>query len=106
MLKKILFVTMLSGLSMLSGCASMVVTSDKMEQRTSFALGVDKSKFTISDRQDERFQTRYSVKLKSGKQYNCSITGVFGLFGPTVGDALCNKKGTVAKNPLLQNSYM
>lgn len=79
----------------------MAVTNDKIEQNTAFAIGVDKGDFTIYDRVDEGIKTTYSVKTKSGQQYNCYVTGTISVLGRIVSDAVCNKKGEPAKNPFL-----
>ena len=85
-----------------SACASVAVTDQSIADRTAFALGMDKSAFTISNRTDEGMTTRYAVKTKSGQDYNCYVDGSFGITGRVVTDAICVKKGEVAKNPLLR----
>ncbi|MES2069071.1 MAG: hypothetical protein V4488_01895 [Pseudomonadota bacterium] len=97
-----IFVAMCVCSALLSGCASVAVTEDKLVKNTAFALGLDKDGFTIHDRVDEGFKTTYFVKTKSGAQYNCYVTGTVGIFGREVSDAMCNKKGEPMKNPLLQ----
>lgn len=83
-----------------SGCASMAVTDDLLQQRTAFALGLDADGFTISDRQDDGFRTQYAVKTKTGQRHSCYVTGTFTQFGRSVSDAICNKPGERVKNPL------
>lgn len=84
----------------LAACASAAVTDQTIADRTAFALGLDKSAFTISNRSDEGTTTRYAVKTKSGQDYNCYVAGTFGMTGRIVTDAVCSKKGEGAKNPL------
>lgn len=98
---KILIVGLLTASAIISGCASMTVTNESLEQNTAFALGINKGDFTISNRVDEGVKTTYSVKTKSGQQYNCYVTGTVGVTGRVVSDAICNKVGEPAKNPLL-----
>ena len=86
---------------MLSGCASQSVTEDALQKNTAHAIGVDKNNFTIYDRVDSGVKTTYSVKTKSGQQYNCYVTGGIGLTGRVVSDAMCNKKGEAAKSNAL-----
>lgn len=74
-----------------AGCASVAVTDDSIEQRTSAALGIYRDAFTISDRQDEGIKTTYTVKTKTGKGYNCYVTGTVTYFGRTVSDAVCTE---------------
>jgi len=74
-----------------SGCASVAVTSDSVEERTAFALGIQKEDFTISNRRDSGVRTDYLVQTKSGDQYNCYVTGAVGITGRTVSDAICSQ---------------
>lgn len=85
-----------------SGCASVAVTDQAIVDRTAFALGLDKSAFTISNRVDEGTTTRYAVKTKAGQDYNCFVGGSFSVVGRSVSEAVCTRKGEPAKNPLLR----
>ena len=80
----------------LSGCASVAVTEDAVKQRTAFALGVEQGDFVISDRVDDGVETRYKVKTKTGKTYNCYVTGTISYVGRTVSDAVCSATGKTA----------
>jgi curli biogenesis system outer membrane secretion channel CsgG len=86
----------------LTGCAS-VATSDTITQRTAFTLGIPKESFTISDRMDEGFTSRYTVKTDAGAQYNCYVASYFSLgTGHGVSDAVCNQavgSSTAATQP-------
>jgi hypothetical protein len=85
-----------------SGCASMAVTDQAIVDRTAFALGLDKTAFAISGRVDEGTTTRYAVKTKAGQEYNCFVGGSFSVVGRSVSEAICTRKGELAKNPLLR----
>lgn len=85
-----------------SGCASIAVTDEALVERTAFALGLAKGDFTISNRVDDGTTTRYSVKAKSGQEFNCFVGGSIGVLGRVVSEAICTKKGEVARNPLLR----
>lgn len=85
-----------------SGCASVAVTDQAIVDRTAFALGLDKSAFTISNRVDEGTTARYAVKTKAGQDYNCFVGGSFSVVGRSVSEAVCTRKGEPAKNPLLR----
>ena len=85
-----------------SGCASLAVTDEAIVDRTAFALGLDKAAFTISGRVDEGTTTRYAVRTRSGQDYNCFVGGSFSVLGRSVSEAICMKKGEVARNPLLR----
>jgi len=89
-------------ISITAGCASVAVTDDAIIDRTAFALGLDKGSFAIQNRVDEGTTTRYSVKAKSGQEFNCFVGGTFSAFGRMVSEAVCTKKGEIAKNPLLR----
>ncbi len=85
-----------------SGCASVAVTDQAIVDRTAFALGLDKTAFTISNRVDEGTTTRYAVKTKAGQDYNCFVGGSFSVVGRSVSEAICTRKGETMKNPLLR----
>jgi hypothetical protein len=85
-----------------TGCASMAVTDQALVDRTAFALGLDKTAFTISGRVDEGTTTRYAVKTRAGQEYNCFVGGSFSVVGRSVSEAICTRKGETAKNPLLR----
>jgi hypothetical protein len=86
----------------LAACASTVVTSDALDDRTSRALGLDKGQYTISDRVDEGGTTRYMVQAKSGKKFSCAVGGTFSVMGRVVTDAVCtemNRPAGAAQSP-------
>ncbi|MFZ3118563.1 MAG: hypothetical protein WA159_09605 [Variovorax sp.] len=80
----------------LAGCAATAVTSDALQKNTAFALGVDSSAFTISDRVDEGVKTTYRVATRSGKTYSCYVTGAISITGRNVSDAICTEMGKPA----------
>lgn len=86
----------------LMGCASVAVTDDAIVERTAFALGLGKGDFTINNRVDDGTTARYGVRTKSGQEFNCFVGGSIGLLGRAVSEAVCTKKGEVARNPLLR----
>lgn len=76
-----------------TGCATLA-TDDAIVKRTAFALGLDKSEFTISDRQNDGAQAQYLVTTKAGKKYTCYVEGYFSY--TSIGessDAICNEVG-------------
>ncbi len=85
-----------------TACASVAVTDQAVVDRTAFALGLDKSAFTISNRVDEGTTTRYSVRTKSGQDFNCFVGGSISVIGRSVSEAICTKKGETMRNPLLR----
>jgi hypothetical protein len=100
-LKRTYIGCILVALGVLAGCASVAVSDGAIEERTAFALGLQRGSFTISDRQDDGVRTQYVVKTKAGQRYNCYVTGTFSVTGRIVSDAICNKPGEAPKNPLL-----
>lgn len=86
----------------IAGCASLAVTDEAIVDRTAFALGLNKGDITVSNRQNDGTTTRYSVRTKSGQEYNCFIGGSFNVLGRSVSEAICNRKGEPPRNPLLR----
>ena len=89
-----------------SGCASVAVTDNTLEQRTANATGMNVGSFTITDRVDDGLTTRYLAKGKSGQTFNCYVTGTVSFLGRQVSDAQCNppgrNEGGAADNALLR----
>jgi hypothetical protein len=85
-----------------ASCASLAVTDEAIVDRTAFALGLDKSAFTVSARVDDGTTTRYAVRTRAGQEYNCFVGGSISVLGRSVSEAVCTKKGEVASNPLLR----
>jgi hypothetical protein len=86
----------------LAACASIAVTDEAIVERTAFALGLDKTAFTIANRTDDGTTSRYTVRTRTGQDYNCFIGGSITVLGRSVSEAVCTKKGEVARNPLLR----
>ena len=89
-LQRLALATSLSVVGLAAGCASAVVSNDAIEDRTAFALGLDKTAFTISNRVDDGAVSRYSVTTKAGKKYSCYVGGAMSMLGRQVSDAVCN----------------
>lgn len=85
-----------------TACASISVTDQAIVDRTAFALGLTNTDFTVSNRVDDGTTARYSVRTKSGQEYQCFVGGAISVTGRTVSEAICTKKGEVARNPLLR----
>ena len=89
----------------LSACASMVVKEDDIVKKTAFALGLEKSAFTISDRADDGLQTTYIATTNAGKKYNCYVEGSFSFgTGSVVTDAICSEVGKSGSKPSADTS--
>ena len=100
-MKRICIASVLAAIGTLAGCASVAVSDSAIEERTAFALGLQRSSFNISERRDDGVRTQYVVQTKTGQRYNCYVAGSFSATGRTVSDAICNKPGEAPKNPLL-----
>ncbi len=100
--KTLLIAALAIASALAAGCASIAVTDEAIVDRTAFALGLGKGDFTVSNRVDDGTTTRYSVRTKSGQDFNCFVGGSISVTGRTVSEAICTKKGEVARNPLLR----
>ncbi len=85
--------------TVVTGCASVAVSNDAIVDRTAFALSLDKSAFTISNRVDDGVRSSFSVKTNAGKNYNCYVGGSISVVGRVVSDAICNEVGGAASKP-------
>lgn len=102
MFRKSIFLAACVAATAVSGCASMAVTGESLEDKTAFALGLEKGEFSISNRVDNGVRTDYAVRTKRGQEYRCYVTGIVSLMGRAVSDAMCSKKGEPARNPLMR----
>lgn len=91
-----LSLALVSAVVFASGCASVAVSSDAIQDRTAFALSLDKSAFTVSNRVDDGVRSSYSVLTNAGKKYNCYVGGSISVVGRVVSDAICNEVGGIA----------
>lgn len=76
-----------------TACASFTVSDSAIIERTAFALSLDKSAFTISDRNNDDLRASYSVKTNTGKKYSCYVGGSMSVLGTQATDAICNEVG-------------
>jgi hypothetical protein len=79
----------ISLLLVIVGCAT-AVKKDDIEQRTSFALGLDRNQFTISDVTLIGQRTNYSVQTTNGETYRCYVVGIT-TFQSIISDAICSQ---------------
>lgn len=85
-----------------TGCASVAVSNNTIEQNTAHALGLEKDTFTISDRVDDGVKSSYFVKTNGGKRYSCYVTGTLSVAGRVVSDAMCNEVSNEGSKPAKQ----
>lgn len=93
-MKKILFCCL--SVALVSGCASVAVNDDALQNRTASALGLQPGEFVIANRSDSGVRTDYTVKTKGNKTYACYVTGTVSIVGRSVSDAMCSPTGTTA----------
>ncbi len=90
------------------GCASWVVKEEDLVKKTAFALNMESGDFKISERSDSGSQTNYVATTKTGKKFNCYVTGsVSAGTGRVISDAICNEIGKSSGgscNPLLKKA--
>ncbi|WP_052184958.1 hypothetical protein [Methylotenera sp. N17] len=85
----------------LAGCALVKtnqLSDDVLTQRTAFTLGLDKSEFTITNRQEpnKSSEVYYLVTTKSGRKFNCYVAAGFtSIVTPNsdASDAVCSEIG-------------
>ena len=70
--KYILFVSFAT-LFLFSGCATTILSNDRIVDETAGALKMLPDDITIENRRTESVNTYYTVKTKDGKDFNCII---------------------------------
>ena len=73
-MSKLLFAA-LAGVCLVSGCASTMLSNDRLTSNTAGVLGVSPSDISITDRREETPNTYYTVTTHAGKKYACVING-------------------------------
>lgn len=100
MSRKLFFVVIgISGI-LLGGCASTILSNERITSETAGALGVSPEELTIQNRRTEMTNTYYTAKTKTGKEYTCIINGGNILTAGMINPPMCSKKGEPLKtNP-------
>lgn len=76
----------------LAGCATQMLSDDRIRSNTAGALGVSPEDVTISNRREQVPNTYYIAKTKAGVEYACIINGGGILAAGMVNPPTCNKK--------------
>lgn len=63
------------GVFALTGCASQLLSDDRLVANTAGVLGVTPSDLSISDRRTELTNTYYVARVRGGATYACTING-------------------------------
>ena len=89
-MKKILCAVTLGLL--LSGCATTLLSNERIISNTAGVLGISPDDITISNRRTEMVNTYYIAKTKKGAVYACAINGGNLLTAGMVNAPTCKKK--------------
>lgn len=77
--------------SMLTGCASTLLSDDRIKSSTEMALGQPSGTITISDRRYDGVTNTYYRARTPGGSYSCVINGGTVLSFGMVNPAQCNR---------------
>ena len=87
------FVLVIAVMGALSGCASQLLSEDRLLSNTADALFVKPSDLTISERKEKVPNTFYVATInKTGRQYNCIVNGGSALTLGFTNPPMCNPK--------------
>ena len=79
-------------LVILSGCASQMLSDDRLRTHTAPLVGVSATDLTIVSRSEQGTNTFYTVRTSAGAEYLCSINGGGVLAAGMVQGGQCTKK--------------
>ena len=74
-MKTLNIIILLAVASSLTGCASTMLSTDKIAINTASVIGVPQEDITITDRRTDGDITYYKVRTKKGTVYNCTVSG-------------------------------
>jgi hypothetical protein len=75
MKKKYFLFVSFTALVFFGGCATTILSNDRIVDETAGALGMLPNDITIENRRTEIINTYYTVKTTDGKEFNCIING-------------------------------
>ena len=64
-----------AALVLLGGCATTILSNDRITDETAGELGMLPDDITIENRKTKMINTYYTVKTKDGQEFNCIISG-------------------------------
>lgn len=94
--KSFIAVFVIGGLA-LGGCASTMLSNERIASETAGILGVSPEELSIQNRRTEATNTYYVARTKTGKEYACVINGGNALTFGMVNPPSCNSKGKSSK---------
>lgn len=77
---------------LLGGCATKLLSDDRLRTNTGGAIGVPSDELSIGNRSEQFPNTYYTVTTKAGEEYSCIINGGNVLTWGMVNPPMCNKK--------------
>lgn len=78
-------------LALAAGCASTVISDERIRSSTAGVLGLEPDQVTIQNRRSEITNTYYVAKTTDGAEYGCVISGSV-LSAGMVNPPTCTKK--------------
>jgi hypothetical protein len=78
----------------LTGCASQLLSDERIISNTAGVLGVPPADLTISDRRTEATNTYYIARTRNGASYACTINGGNALTFGMVNSPFCTAQTT------------
>lgn len=58
-----------------AGCASQMLSDDRLRSHTAPLVGVSANELTVLNRSEQGTNTYYTVRTTAGAEYKCSING-------------------------------
>ncbi len=101
MSRKMPLIVVSLAIATLAGCASAMLSNERIASNTAGILGLSPNEITIENRRTEMTNTYYTVKTKDGKDFSCVINGGNALTMGMVNPPMCAKKG----EPLNTNPF-
>ncbi len=75
MKRKYYLLVSVTALFLFGGCATTILSNDRIVDETAGTLKILPNDITIENRRTELINTYYSVKTTDGKEFNCIING-------------------------------
>lgn len=83
---------------LLSGCAGMFVSDERLKSNTAGVLGVSPNDITIKNRTSEMTNVYYNAVMNNGDEYACTCNGGNILTMGMINGPFCTKKAMSSNN--------